>query len=97
MNELHVRFVQLYLLMSISSSIVLDILLFLDFGRKVKKVEQGDSVPPNKIPKLTKASERGKQLALVRKRSQRRREKLKEQIDMHKRKHSPRPKTSRLS
>ena len=82
LNELHVRFVQLYLVMSISSSIVLDILLFLDFGRKVKKVEEGDSAPPKKSPKLSKLAERGKRLATARKRSQRRRDKLKEQIDV---------------
>ncbi len=75
--------VQLYLVMSISSSIVLDSLpFFLDFGRKVKKVEEGDSAPPKKSPKLSKLAERGKGLATARKRSQRRRDKLKEQIDV---------------
>jgi hypothetical protein len=49
LNELHVRFAQLYLVMSISSLIVLYILLFFfDFGRKVKKVEEGDSAPEKK-------------------------------------------------
>ena len=80
LNELHVRFVQLYLVMSISKCLIFD--CFLDIGRKVKKVEEGDSAPPQKSPKLSKLAERGKGLATARKRSQRRRDKLKEQIDV---------------
>ncbi len=56
LNELHVRFVQLYLVMWILSSIVLDILLvffFFGFGRKVKKVEEGDAAP--KSEKISEA------------------------------------------
>ena len=80
LNELHVRFVQLYLVMSISKCLIFD--CFLDIGRKVKKVEERDSAPPKKSPKLSKLAERGKRLATARKRSQRRRDNLKEQIDM---------------
>ncbi len=69
----------------------------MDFGRKVKKVEEGDSAPPKKSPKLSKLAERGKGLATARKRSQRRRDEMKEQIDMLG--HSPRQKagSSRIS